>query len=123
MRIAGGIIAIFLALIVLVQSLAAGTANALGESMEQSHDAGGSWGFLVALLFVVGGSLLIGKVRKGSLGVFAAAGLIGVLAGATTIFGDLIVWGVVAFVYAAAIAFGLYRGRKPTAVEPVSATN
>jgi hypothetical protein len=42
---------------------------------------------------------------------------------ATTIFGDLIVWGVVAFGYAAAIAFGLYRGRKHTAVEPVSATN
>ena len=96
---------------------------ALGEGMEQSHDAGGSWGFFVALLFVVGGSLLIGKVRKGSLGVFTAAGLIAVLAGATTIFGDLIVWGVVAFVYAAAIAFGLYRGRKHTAVEPVSATN
>jgi len=34
-----------------------------------------------------------------------------------------IVWGVVAFGYAAAITFGLYRGRKHTAVEPVSATN
>jgi hypothetical protein len=122
MRIAGGIIAVFLALIVLVQSAAAGTANALGESMEQSHDTGGSWGFLVALLFVVGGSLLIGKVRKGSLGVFAAAGLVAIIAGATTIFADLVVWGVVAFAYAAAIAFGLYRGRKHTAVEPAPAT-
>ena len=123
MRIAGGIIAIFLALIILVQSLVAGAANALGESVEQSHDSGGSWGFFVTLLFVVGGSLLIGKVMKGSLGVFSAAGLIGVIAGATTIFGDLVVWGVVAFGYAAAIAFGLYRGRKHTALEPVSETN
>jgi hypothetical protein len=66
---------------------------------------------------------LIGKVRKGSLGVFAAAGLIAVIAGASTIFADLVVWGVVAFGYAAAIAFGLYRGRKRTAVESVPATN
>lgn len=107
MRIAGGIIAFVLALIILVQSLAAGTANALGEAANEGHDGGGTAGFFVALAFVFGGAFLLGSVWTVALVSFALASLIGIIAGATTIFNDLIVWGIVALIYVA----GCWKGR------------
>ena len=50
--------------------------------------------------------------------MFIAAGLIGILAGAATIFGDLIVWGIVALVYAASGFYGLRRARQRVPTEP-----
>jgi hypothetical protein len=58
---------------ILVQSLAAGTANAL-------------------ILFVVGSALLFGKVMRGAMWVWVAAAVIAFAAGATTDFTDLLVW-------------------------------
>lgn len=117
MRIAGGIIGIFLALVILVQSLAVGTANALAD--EGEDDSGGSIGFLVALLFVVGSGLLLGKVLRGATWVWAAAAVVA-FAGAGTIFKDLIVWGFVAAIYAAASFFGQRRARRTVLATPVA---
>jgi hypothetical protein len=110
MRIAGGIIGIFLALIILVQSLAAGTANGLAEAGGSQSDSGGSIGFLVAVLFVVGSALLFGSVFRGALGTWLAAAGLALIGGATTIFGDLIVWGVIAAVYAGGCFWARRRG-------------
>jgi hypothetical protein len=107
MRIAGAILAIFpFSIIILVQSLAAGTANAIDK---KNGDSGGSLGFLVAILFITGSALMFGKVRKGALGVWLAAGAIGWLAAATSNYSDLWVWGAVAFIYAAAVYWGIRR--------------
>jgi hypothetical protein len=117
MRIAGGIIGIFLAIIIIVQSLLAGTANALAES----GDSGGSIGFFVALLFVVGSALLLGKVFRGALGIWLTTAVLAITGGATTIFKDLIIWGVIAAVYAAGCFWGRHRVRKArvtVALEP-----
>ncbi len=57
-----------------MQSLAAGTANALSEEGEQ--DSGGSLGLLVAVLFIVGSALLFGKVIRGAMWVWVAAAVI-----------------------------------------------
>jgi hypothetical protein len=113
MRIAGGIIALFLALIIFVQSLAAGTADAIAEK----GGSGGSFGFFVGIGFVIGGALLIGRVMKGALGVFLGAALIAWIGAASSIFGDLWVWGFVAFVYAATCGWGLRKGKKARNVE------
>ena len=110
MRIAGAIIAMFLALIILVQSLAAGTVDAI----EDKGGTGGSWGFLVAVLFVVGAALMFGKVMKGAVGTWLAAGLFAWIGAASSVFGDLWVWGFVGFVY----ALGCYRGRRPDSATP-----
>lgn len=107
MRIAGGIIALVLALIILVQSLAAGTADAL-----QGSGDGGSYGFLVAILFVIGGALLFGRVMKGALATWLLAVPIAWGGGASSQFRDLWVWGFVALVYAAGIAWGLRKKRR-----------
>jgi hypothetical protein len=106
MRIAAGIIGIFLAIIILVQAAAAGTANAIGDSIGGKTDSGGSWGFFVALLFVVGSALLIGHVWKGAIGVWAAAAVFAFAGAATSTFSDLWVWAVVAVVY----FLGSWRG-------------
>jgi hypothetical protein len=119
MRIAGGIIAIFLALIVLVQSLAAGVA----DSIDKSGGSGGSFGFFVAILFVVAGALLIGGVMKGALGTWLAAGVLAWIGAASSIFTDLWVWGFVAFVYAISCYWGYRRAKRPSQVaisNPVS---
>ena len=100
MRIAAGIIGIFLGIIILVQSLAAGTANALSEATQSGHDSGGTVGFFVAVLFVVASSLLLGNVWRGALGTWIAAAGVAIIGGATTIFQDLIAWGIVAAIYA-----------------------
>jgi len=117
-RIAGGIIGIFLALVILVQSLAAGTANAINEATGEKTDQGGSWGFLVALLFVIGSALLIGKVMKGAISVFAAAALFAAIGAASSEFSDLWVWMAVAANYAVAAFVAVRRRRRPSA-EPV----
>ena len=113
MRIAGGIIGIFLAIIILVQSLAAGTANALAEKGQ--GDSAGSIGFLVAILFVTASALMIGKVRRGAAWVWAGAAVIA-FTGSGTIFKDLIVWGVVAVVYAAMCFIAHRRAKASTKI-------
>lgn len=108
MRIAGAIIALFVALIVLVQSLAVGTADAL----ENKGGDGGSWGFIVAVLFVVGAALLFGKVMKGALWVWVAAAALAWAGAASSVFSDLWLWGFVALVYAVGCYWGLRKAKK-----------
>lgn len=110
MRIAGAILAIFpISIIILVQSLAAGTADALTKNGQ----SGGTYGFVVAIAFIVGAALMFGRVMRGALGVFVVAGLVAWLGAANSIFGDLWVWGAVALIYAGCIFWGMRRTRTP----------
>ena len=96
MRIAGAILAIFpISIIILVQSLAAGTVDAI----DKSKGNGGSFGFFVALGFIIAAALMFGRVMKWALGVWVATGALAWIGAASSIFGDLWVWGGVAFVY------------------------
>ncbi len=109
MRIAGAILAIFpLSIIILVQSLAAGTADAI----DNSGGSGGTFGFFVAIAFIVGAALMFGKVMKGALGVFIAAAALAWIGAASSIFSDLWVWGFVAALYAGCIYWGVRRAGK-----------
>jgi hypothetical protein len=95
MRIAGAIIGLFLALIIFVQSAAAGIATAL----DKKAGPGGGFGFLVGFLFFVGSALMFGNVSKGAVGVWAAACVFAWIGAASSVFKDLWVWGSVALVY------------------------
>jgi hypothetical protein len=97
MRIAVTIISLALMLVVFLQSCAASVGGSLGE--DESLSGAGALGFLVGLLYLLGGAFALGLPRV-SIIVFAIAALIGVLTGATTDFRDLIIWGVVAAILA-----------------------
>lgn len=97
MRIATLIIGLVLTLGVFIQSVIASAGGSLTEDKELEDAA--AWGVLVALCYLVGSALVLAKPRF-SMWTYALAALIGVLAGATSAFSDLIVWGVVAAILA-----------------------
>jgi len=78
---------------------------------EQGLPEGGAVGLFIALLFLVGGAFAIGFPLV-SLISFVAAGLLGLLAGATTPFEDLTFWGIVAFVLALLSFFSIREKRR-----------
>ena len=103
------VIALFLMLLVGLQSCAV----SLGGSMfgDAGASEGGAVGLFMALLFLVGGAFAI-SFPLVSLISFVAAGLLGLLAGATTPFGDLTIWGGVALVLAVLSFFGIREKRR-----------
>ncbi|MCG0278538.1 MAG: hypothetical protein L5656_08430 [Thermanaeromonas sp.] len=110
MRIASGIISIFLGLIVLLQSCAVNVGGiAFGEKSAQE---GGSVGILVALLFVVGGAFAFG-LPKVTMIITGIAGVLGIAAGTTTVFKDMTIWGVVALILTAMNWFAARKPKEP----------
>ena len=107
MRIAAAIIALFLTIIILVQSAAAGTADALS-----GKGSVGTFGFFVAVFFVIGAALMFGKVMKAALAVWLLTIVVAWAGAASTIFGDLWVWGFVALLYASGIGWGLWKAQQ-----------
>jgi hypothetical protein len=95
MRIATLIIGLVLMLGVFIQSLLAAAGGSLAADKELQNAA--SWGLIVAFGFLLGSALVIAKPRF-AMWTFAASAAIAILAGATSAFRDLIVWGVVAAV-------------------------
>jgi hypothetical protein len=85
---------LMLSLIVLFQTCA----SSIGDSLEGDEEASGSTatGALVTLLFIAGGAFVFAKPRV-SMVLFILAGVLGIPVGATSDFGDLLVWGIVAF--------------------------
>ena len=105
MRIAVTIISLALMLVVFAQSCAASVGGSLSEDDDLS--GGGAVGFLIGLLYLLGGAFALGVPRI-SVVTFSIAAVLGVLAGATTDFRDLIIWGIVAAILAA-MSFRGYR--------------
>lgn len=107
MRIASGIISLILGLLVFLQSCTVGVGGAaFGEELAAQ---GGSAGILVALLFVIGGAFAF-ALPKVAMVAMVIAGILSIAIGATTTYGDMTIWGVVAIILAAMNYFG---SRKP----------
>lgn len=109
------IISLFLTLIVGLQSCALFAGG--GMTQNQSVAGGGAAGVLVAFLFVLGGAFAMGLPRV-SMVMFAIAGLIGLGVGASGVFPDLTIWGVVALALAAMAYFGHRELVRSKAVKP-----
>lgn len=115
-----GIISIVLSLIVLFQSCAAGVGSALTNN---TKDTSGGTGVFFAVLFIAAG--IVGIAARASKGgtiaatvIYAIAGLIGVTA--TGIFKDLVVWGVIALVFALVFLISIFKQDYSTPVAPTA---
>jgi hypothetical protein len=109
MKIAIGIISMFLGLLVLLQSCTVGTASQmLGE--QATADAG-AVGMLVGVLYFVGGAFSFG-LPVVAMVVFAMASLLALAAGASGNFSDMTVWAVVALILAVGAFFTWHLARK-----------
>jgi hypothetical protein len=102
-----GIVSIVLALVVLFQSCAAG----LGSALANNQDSSGGTGVFVAILYIVAGIVGIAarKSKGGAIAatiLYAITGIIGVTA--TGMFKDLLVWGVIAFIFAVVFAISIF---------------
>jgi len=116
MRIASGLISLFLGLIVLLQSCAVNVGGiAFGEKSAQE---GGSVGILVALLFVVAGAFAF-QLPKVAMIITGIAGVLGIAAGTTTVFKDMTVWGVLALVLTAITWFAARKPKEPPVTKDV----
>lgn len=108
-----GILSIVLSVFVLFQSCAAGVANSLSENGESS----GSAGLLVAICMLVAGIVGIATRNGKSGGAFTAggfyvvAGLLGVSMSGT-LYKDLLVWGIICFIFAAVFIIGTILSNK-----------
>ena len=105
-RLCIGIISMVLFLVITLQSCAVG----IGEAITGEGTDGSSSGAAVAWLLLIGG--IIGVcTRKGVIGAYvtaafyALAGLLGVTAN-TSIYGDLVIWGVLSLIFAAIFVLG-----------------
>jgi hypothetical protein len=107
-KLSMGIVSIVLAFVVLFQSCAAG----VGSALTNSKDSSGGTGVFFAILFIIAG--IVGIVARSSKGgtiaatiIYAIAGLIGVTA--TGIFKDLVVWGVIALIFAVVFLISVFK--------------
>ena len=108
-----GIISMVLFLVIAFQSCAAGIGNALEDNGESS----GSAGFFVALCMLIAG--IVGVCTRKSVGggfvtgiFYAVAGLIGITNYGS--FGDLMIWSVISFIFAAVFVIGSIVSKRST---------
>lgn len=104
-----GIVSIVLAMIVLFQSCAAGIGSALANN---ANDTSGGTGMFVAILLIIAG--IVGIAARASKGGTIAATIIYVISGivgvaSNGIFKDLIVWGIISFVFAVVFAISIFK--------------
>ncbi|WP_105381358.1 hypothetical protein [Neorhizobium alkalisoli] len=113
MKIAIGIISLFLGLLVLLQSCTVRTAShMLGD---QATSDAGAVGILVGFLFFVGGAFSFGLPAVAMI-VFAVAALLGFAASAAGSFADLTLWAFVALAFAVG-SFFIWRSARKAKVE------
>lgn len=108
MKIATGIISIFLMFVIGLQSCAVSFGGALTSDKDIS--GAGSIGILVALLFLLAGAFAF-KLPKVSMVIFCIAALFAFIAGASK-FTDMKVWGVVSLILG---VMSYFAGRKKKA--------
>ncbi|RVJ77343.1 hypothetical protein [Sinorhizobium medicae] len=109
MKIAIGIISIFLGLLVLLQSCTVGTASHIMG--DQATSEAGAVGILVGLLYFIGGAFAFGLPAVAMV-VLAFAGLLGFAAASSESFSDMMVWAVIALILAVGVFFSWRSGRK-----------
>ena len=106
-----GIVSLVLSLIVLFQSCAAGIGSALTNNTKDT--SGGTGIFFTVLLIVAGIVGIVGRSSKGgtiaATILYAIDGLIGTTA--TGIFKDLVVWGVISFIFGAVFLISIFVGQ------------
>ncbi len=109
-----GIVSIVLFALILFQSCAAGISNAL----EENGESGGSAGFFAAFCMLIAGIVGI-ATRKGTVGGYVAGGfyILGGLIGIALhgSYSDLVIWSVLAFIFAAVFILGGAMKKKPAA--------
>ena len=108
-----GIISIVLCGLVMLQSCAAGLSNAL----EENGESGGSAGVFVALCLLVAGIVCLATRNDQGKGsdiacaiIYIIGGLIGISSAGS--YGDLVVWSVISFVFAAIHIISVITNRK-----------
>lgn len=118
MRIALGIISLVLGLIIGAQSSFLYLGSAVFGDQPMTESSAG--GLLVSLLYFVVGAFSF-KLPRVAMVFAALAGLFGIVNGATSEFGDMTIWGVIALIIA---ALNWFAGRKPkpASQEPPSTT-
>lgn len=114
-----GIVSLVLSMVVLFQSCAAG----VGSALTNSKDSSGGTGMFFAILFIVAG--IVGIAARSSKGGTIAATIIYVIAGiigvtATGIFRDLVVWGVIALIFAVVFAISIFKQDYSKPAAPIS---
>ena len=107
------IVTLALALLVMLQSCAAG----LGNAIEENGEAGGSAGLLLAICFIVSGVLAVvtrkthGGATYAAAGFYIAGGLIGLMLAGS--YSDLYVWSAISIVFGIVfIVFNITARRK-----------
>ncbi|WP_416200466.1 MAG: Lipoprotein [Thermocaproicibacter melissae] len=119
-----GIVSIVLSIVVLFQSCAAGIGSALANN---TSDTSGGSGMIFTLFFLAAGIVgIVGRASKGgtiaATILYAISGIIGVTS--TGIFKDLLVWGVIALIFAVVFLISIFAGQtyptKGAASQPTS---
>jgi hypothetical protein len=109
MRIAVTIISLLLMVVIGFQSCAAALSGGLGS--DRATSAAGGIGFIVALLFLVAGAFALAFPMV-SIVFFTVAGIMAIIAGLSSHFSDLSIWGFVALILAGMSFFGWREKRK-----------
>lgn len=120
-KLVTGVLSIVLFALVTFQSCAAGVSNAL----EKNGESGGTGGvFLAVCLLVAGIVCLVTRNNQGKGGdiacaiIYVIAGLIGIASAGS--YSDLMVWSVIAFVFAAIHIISVITNRKGGKGTPTS---
>ena len=106
MRIAVLILALATCFFLFLQSAVVGGLSEDGSNEE----AAGAFGVLMSLLLLISAAVVI-PIPRVAMGILLLIGAIGLIAGTTTEFGDLAIWGVWAILLAVMAYFG-YRGKR-----------
>ena len=106
-----GIISIVLFVFITFQSCAAG----LGNIIEGGEEVSGSAGVMLAICMLVAGIVILtSKLKKGLVITSIVFYTIGGLIGITNVgsYGDLKIWSILSFIFAALLILELYRRRE-----------
>ncbi len=115
MKIATGIIGIFLGLLVLMQSCAVTAGSGLLQ--DKATGGAGAIGMLVGLLFFIAGAFAFALPLVAAI-MFGLGAVFAFLAATSGNFGDIGVWGAIALVLAAMAFFTWRSGKKAKQVQP-----
>ncbi|MDA5637886.1 MULTISPECIES: hypothetical protein [Agrobacterium] len=116
MKIAVGIMGLFLGLLVLLQSCAVTAGSGLLN--DQATGSAGAVGMLTGVLLVIGGAFSFGLPLVGAI-IFFVSALMAFIASSQGSFGDMSVWGVIALLLAV-MGFFTWRSAKRKKNLPVA---
>jgi amino acid transporter len=106
MRIAVMVIGVPLALLIFLQGCTAGVAEDVGNAEEKV----GGWGIIVGFAYLLGSALVVAFPLAAAV-IFGLTGLVAIAVAVGTAYGDMWIWGAIAFVLAG-MAFLGRRGKR-----------